>query len=162
MHAGRRVAEIPGHIVALERARNPLAGEPYDITPTEALLWRVTVLAGEVRRLDERIAGLDEEDLTWGVVSVMETDGDAPETRTQTGARFHMLIQLRAQRERLLQSACEAAIRAGVEAAMVELARDQVAFMRRVILAALGRWAGITEDDPRIGELPEIIAAVAG
>lgn len=162
-HLGQRAADLPQHQVAVLRKNNPLAGEPYDITPTEALLWRVGVLAGEVRRLDERIAQLQEEELIWGEVSVTETDSDNPVKVTQTGARFHMLLQLRAQRERMLQSACEAAIRAGVEAALVELARDQVAFMKRVILVALERWAGITADDPRIGaELPDIIRAVAG
>lgn len=163
MHLGSSPATNAAHIAAVERRANPLAGEPYDIAPGEALLWRVRVLAGEVRRLDGKIAAIDEDDLVWGDTEVSVMDGENPVTRTTSGARLNMWVQLRAQRERQLQSACEAALRAGVEQALVELARDQIAFMHRVIAVALARFAGIPEDDPRLAaELPAIILEIAG
>ena len=164
MHVGVKLSEDPTHLIALERKRNPLAGEPMDIAPGPALLWRVRVYAGEVRRLDAAIAELDGDELVWGDVEVTtEEGGDGPVRRVKEGARMHTLLILRAHRERQLQSACEAALHAGIEQQLVDLQRDQVAFMKAVIVKALWEFAGIREDDPRVAaELPALIIGMAG
>jgi hypothetical protein len=162
-HLGFSMKDDPARLLEIERRANPLAGEPYNIAPGAALLWRVTVLAGEVRRLDAKIALLEEDELLWGEMEVTTEESDSPSRRVKEGSRIHLLVMLRERRERQLQSACEAALHAGAEAAMVELARDQVAFMKRVILVALNRRAGIAEDDPWLAEaLPQIIREIAG
>jgi P27 family predicted phage terminase small subunit len=163
MHVGVKLSEDPKHILAVERKRNPLAGEPMDIAPGPALLWRVKVYAGEVRRLDAAIAELDADELVWGDMEVTTEESDAPVRRVKEGARIHSLLILRAYRERQLHSACEAALHAGIEQQLVDLQRDQVAFMKAVIVKALWEFAGIREDDPRVtAELPALITGMAG
>lgn len=158
-HAGVNTDESPAHIAAIVQRDNPLAGEPMDISPAQALLWRVRVLSGEVHRLDERIAQLEQEELVYGVTAETEEHGDDTVTSKVTrGPRINAWLILRSERERMLNVACEAALRAGVEQALVEIAREHVATLRTVILVALERIGGIHADDPRIREqLPSII-----
>lgn len=158
-HSGVNTDKSPAHIAAIIERDNPLAGQPMDITPAQALLWRVRVLAGEVQRLDERIAQLEQDELVYGVTAETEEHGDDTVTSKVTrGPRINAWLILRSERERMLNVACEAALRAGVEQALVEIAREHVATLRTVILVALERIGGITADDPRIREqLPSII-----
>jgi len=149
-HVGKRLATDPVHLNAIAQRANPLAGEPMDIGPAEALLWRVRVLSGEVARLDELIGSLEAEELVWGKLTEEENDsGEFPGKKTVKGARMSVWLTLREQRERALHSACEAALRANIEERLVRLAETQGAVMHKVILAALADF-GIRSDDPRI------------
>jgi phage terminase small subunit len=156
-HLGLRPETSPEHLAAVEQRANPLAGEPMDITPLQALMWRVRVLAGEVARLDAVVAAVAEEDLVFGVISETEEEGDTPARRTTRGARLSQWLVLRESRERMLHSACESAIRAGVQEQVVDLLKQEAATLHRVLVGALGRL-GIEPDDPRIPVvLPEVI-----
>ena len=151
IHAGVKVSEDANHLLALEQRRNPMAGQPMDIGPAEALLWRVRVLAGEVARLDEVIAGLEADELVWGKTHEVDDDtGAQPGTKTTYGARVNTWLIIRAQRERALQDACEAALRANIEERMVRLAEQQGASIHRLLMNVLTDF-GVPLDDPRIG-----------
>ena len=146
-----KVSEDANHLLALEQRRNPMAGQPMDIGPAEALLWRVRVLAGEVARLDEVIAGLEADELVWGKTHEVDDDtGAQPGTKTTYGARVNTWLIIRAQRERALQDACEAALRANIEERMVRLAEQQGASIHRLLMNVLTDF-GVPLDDPRIG-----------
>lgn len=154
MHAGVDTAADPAHVLAVERRRNPLAGEPMDIGPAEALLWRVRVLSGEVSRLDEKIAALEEDALVFGVTEEKLTTGgaDGPVSSTTRTARLSVWVVLREKREQTLHAACEAALRANIEERLVRLAEQQGAVIYRLLLTVLADF-GVAEDDPRIPEL---------
>lgn len=152
-HAGVKVSESPAHLLAVERQRNPLGGEPLDIGPAEALLWRVRKIAREVADLDEVVAALQREELVWGTVSEEAFDaGNGPAVKTVKAARLNTWLVLRAQREAALQSACEAALRANIEERLVRLAEQQGALIYRFALDMLGDF-GIDPGDPRIPEI---------
>lgn len=158
LHAGVKLENDPAHIAAVLRAENPLDGEPMDITPGQALLWRVRVLAGEVRRLDAKIATIEADDLVFGT-TIEEEGGEHTYAKTTRAARINMWLILRSERETMLQRACEGALRAGIEQQLVDLEREQITMVHQVILMALDRIGGISADDPRIREhLPAIIA----
>jgi P27 family predicted phage terminase small subunit len=153
-HAGVKISESPAHLLAQQRQRNPMAGEPMDITPAKALLWRVGVIAAEVARLDELIAALEADELVWG--KVKETEGEEEGRRTEYAARLNVWLLIRKQREDALHAACTAAISAGLEERLVRVAEAQGALFHRIMITALGRF-GIPPDDARI---PEIMPAV--
>jgi P27 family predicted phage terminase small subunit len=155
-HAGVDIHSNAGHLLALQARKNPIAGQPMDIGPAEALLWRVRVLAGEVQRLDDLIAGLEQDELVWGVVSEETTETDAgPQVKSTSQSRISVWLVLRSQRERALQDACEAALRANIEERLVRLAESQGAVIHHLLLTVLADF-GIEQDDPRI---PMIIPA---
>jgi P27 family predicted phage terminase small subunit len=145
MHQGR--GGKLKHLVAVEQRNNPIAGEPLDIGPAQALLWRVRVLAGEVARLDVTCASLERDELVWGRLT--ETDDDVTGRKTTYGARTSMWQQIRQSREAVLQSNCEAALRANVAERLVDLQVQQAQNLQRFIMALLGDF-GIPADDPRI------------
>lgn len=152
-HVGIRLDTDPEHILAQERARNPMAGEPMNIGPAEALLWRVKVYAGEIARLDDLIAMMERDELVWGTMQETEEDTDAGTTRrTVKGARMSMWLVIRSDREERLHRACEAALRANIEDRLVRLAEQEGAMLHRVMLTILGDF-GISPADPRIAEI---------
>jgi hypothetical protein len=152
-HAGIDINSDPAHLLAQQQRANPLAGEPMDIGPSEALLWRVRVLAGEVSRLDDLIAGLERDELVFGTVREETTQtADGEFTKTTSEARMNVWLVLRAQRERMLQEACEAALRANIEERLVRLAEQQGAAIHRLLITVLGDF-GIPVTDPRIPQV---------
>jgi P27 family predicted phage terminase small subunit len=154
MHVGKRVSDDPQHILAVEQAANPLRGQPLDIGPAEALLWRVRVLAGEVQRLDDLIGTLERDELVFGVTREETTEtADGLLTRTITESRVNTWVLLRHQRETMLATACEAALRANIEERLVRLAEQQGAVIHRLLITVLVDF-GISPDDARI---PQII-----
>jgi P27 family predicted phage terminase small subunit len=153
MHVGKRLDDDPQHILAIEQQANPLRGQPLDIGPAEALLWRVRVLAGEVSRLDEMIAGLERDELVYGITREESTETpDGVLTRTVSESRVNTWVLLRHQRETMLATACEAALRANIEERLVRLAEQQGAVIHRLLLTVLGDF-GIGADDPRIAQV---------
>lgn len=153
----------PRVLVAQMDRRNPMAGQPKDITPVQALLWRVRVVAGEVERLDTIIASMEGDDLIYGITRVEEKQdfGDTPERVTVREARLHQWLLLRAQRERMLHENCQAAIRAGIQEQVVDLLKQEAATLARVMLLGFERM-GIPPDDPRIPVvIPEVVRELA-
>jgi len=149
-HAGVKLGDDPAHLLALQRRVNPLAGEPMDIGPAQALLWRVRVLAGEVSRLDVLIASLTADELVWGKVEESElAGGDQDSKRAVYASRLNTWLQLRAQREHALQAACEAALRSDIEERLVRLAEAEGAVIHRFTLRLLAAF-GVAADDERI------------
>jgi hypothetical protein len=154
MHVGKHLADDPQHILAVAQHSNPIAGQPMDIGPAEALLWRVRVLAGEVSRLDDLIAGLERDELVYGITREESTETpDGLLTRTVTESRINVWVVLRHQREQMLATACEAALRANIEERLVRLAEQQGAVIHHLLITVLVDF-GISSDDPRI---PQII-----
>jgi P27 family predicted phage terminase small subunit len=148
-HAGFS-KDDPRHVLALERQRNPLSGEPMDIGPAEALLWRIRKVAGEVRDLDMLIADLERDELVWGKTA--EVDDEASGKRMTYGARISVWVQLRSQREAVLASACEASIRAGIEERLVRTAEMHGAALYKLVTVVLTDF-GVPLDDPRRAEI---------
>jgi hypothetical protein len=152
MHAGVKLSTDPAHLAAVEQERYPLAVIPKDTTPAQELLYRVRYTAAEVDALDAMIGQLRAEELTWGTVTeeVIHREGQPAGTRWTSGARLNELIILREHREKMLLSACDIAIRAGLEARMIELHREQGAALARMLMATLTEDFGVRPDDPRI------------
>lgn len=146
-HLGMSLSD-PRVVLAKAEAKNPLAGQPKDIGPAQALLWRVRVYAGEVERLDQRIASMSEDELMYGTTrtELKEDYGDVPERVTVREERLSPWLVLRAQREKALQDACTAAIRADVSEKLVEMVKMEAALLARLIISALGKL-GITDDE---------------
>ena len=157
-HLGYAIDD-PVVIVAQLERNNPLAGRPMNITPMQALVWRVRVLAGEVARLDAKVQSLEGDDLVFGVTSVEEKEdyGDSPERTVRRETQLNQWILLRAQRERMLHEACQAALRAGIQEQVVDLLKQEAVMMAKLLVKALGLF-DIPEDDPRIPVvIPEMI-----
>lgn len=152
-HVGVKLDSDPEHLLALDRKKNPLAGEPLDISPIEAFLWRVSVLAGEVARLDEVCHELERDELIWGKTAETTEEGEDGQTRKTTyGARLSMWLIARSERERMLHAAAEAALKANVEERLVRIAEQEGAVIHKLMLAVLGDF-GIEASDPRIPEV---------
>jgi Phage terminase, small subunit len=150
MHGGGTSTAKVKHLAAQQARLNPMAGQPMNVTPAQALLWRIGVLAGEVARLDETVAALEAEDLTWGRMS--ESDSEETGKKTVYGARLSLWVQLRAMRERELRELCEASLRAGVEERLVRVAEMQGAAIAKMLILVLTEDFGIDRADPRIAE----------
>lgn len=156
IHGGSTQQQQVVHLAAVEARRNPIAGQPMDIGPAEALLWRVRVLSGELARLDATIAGLEHDDLIWGITEAVQ-DTRTKSTQIKYGARLNVWLLLREKREAALASACEAALRAGVEERLVRVAEQYGAVIHTAITRILARM-DIPADDPRIGVVvPEVL-----
>jgi P27 family predicted phage terminase small subunit len=159
-HCGTNVQRDVRHIAAVEEQRNPLAGNPLDISPGEALLWRVRVLSGEVQRLDDIVAGLERDEVVWGAIEeVNEEGGETSSHKARAGARIHSWVLLREMRERQLQSACESALRAGIEERMVRIAETDGAMILSVI-KLISQRLGYADDPRIITVVPEAIREV--
>jgi P27 family predicted phage terminase small subunit len=151
VHGGGTMASKVKHLAAVQARVNPIAGQPMNITPAQALLWRIGVAAGEVARLDETVAALQAEDLTWGRVT--ESDSEETGKKTVYGARLSLWVQLRAMRERELRELCEASLRAGVEERLVRVAEMQGAAIAKMLILILTEDFGHDRNDPRIAEV---------
>lgn len=126
------------HVTAArtERARRAVAtyGLPRDIDPAAALLEEVHRTAGHVAWLSSKVAELPEDDLVWGLVE--ETEKGATEFRgtdTTHAARPSVWLDLY-QRERThLVRVSKAALDAGVNERLVQLAEQQGTMLAEII-----------------------------
>lgn len=113
-----------------------LFGAKRTIAPAEALLELVHWTAGEVDYWRSRVRELDEADLTWGVTKVKEGGDDRGTTEeAKPNIAYAMLIDASNRLEKYASSA----LKAGADAAMVQIARGQGALLAGVIQRVLAR-----------------------
>lgn len=134
----------PNHAVAarLEQARRDVAtyGLPREIDPAAALLEEVHRTAGHVAWLGQKVAELDDGDLVWGTTeSVEKGSGEFGGTDTTTAAKPNMWLVLYQQERKHLVDVSAAAIRAGVDAALVRVTEQQGALLAGAIAQILER-----------------------
>lgn len=141
-HGGRlrRSREAAERRLAEQAAAKAVAtyGRPVETTAVEALLDEVKWTAGHVAWLRERVAELEERELTWGRTRVKE-GGDDRGTTFEAGT--NALLDLYQRERNHLVRVCAEAIKAGIEERRVRLAEQQgqlVADVIKAILADLG------------------------
>lgn len=93
-----------------------------DIHPAEALLELVQWTAGEVDYWRARVRDLEEEELTWGVTKVKEGGDDRGTTEE---AKPNIAYAMAVDASNRLERYSSAALKAGVDAALVRIAESQ-------------------------------------
>ena len=137
--------------VETARRQVELWGGRQDVHPAQALLDLVQWKASEVAYWRFRVAELAEEDLTWGV-SKTKTGGDDHGTTEE--AKPHIALAMLRQAERDLADYAAASLKAGVDAAMVEVTRAQAETVVALLQAVLGQIGLTPEQEQRA---PEVI-----
>lgn len=138
MHLGKKARDV----IAEEAARAAVVtyGLPRDISPTDALLEEVRYTAGHVAWLRERVAGLEEADLVWGMTEQSEKQAtEFSGTDTTYAAKPNVWLQLYMQERKHLVEVTKAAISVGIEERRVKLAEAQGALLNGVIRRILDR-----------------------
>lgn len=142
-HAGHGPCKLHGgstrsHTVAArtERARRAVAtyGLPREIDPAQALLEEVHRTAGHVAWLSSKVAELQEGDLVWGLVEEQEkTATDFPGTDLTHAARPSVWLDLYHRERTHLVRVSKAALDAGVNERLVQLAEQQGTMLGEII-----------------------------
>ncbi|MFG1826735.1 hypothetical protein ACGFIJ_30005 [Microbispora bryophytorum] len=105
-----------------------------EIEPAVALLEEVRRTAGHVAWLGAKVAEMDEDDLVWGVTEEVEkSSGEFPGTDTTKAAKPNVWLQLYRDERKHLVDVSAAAVRAGVDAAIVKLTQQQGVLLAEVI-----------------------------
>src|SRR4249920_131530 len=135
----RANAELIKAVQAVE-----LWGGRKDIHPAEALLELVQWKAAEVEYWRRQVASLEESDLTWGVTEATEMVGGEGGgfDSTKREAKPHIALVLLRNAEQDLANYASAALKAGVDAALVRVAEVQASRL----VAAMDRLLA----DPRV------------
>lgn len=129
--------------VEIGRRQVELFGGRKDVHPAQALLELVQYKAAEVEYWRFRVAEIPEEDLTYGVTKEetgLEKGGVVDVTTTE--AKPHIALVMLRQAERDLADYAAASLRAGCEAAQVEIAKGHAALLASVLRAIVA--------DPRV------------
>lgn len=113
-----------------------LFGAKRTIAPAEALLELVHWTAGEVDYWRARVRDLDEADLTWGVTKIKEGGDDRGTTEEAKPNIAYVMLTDASNR---LEKYASSALKAGADAAMVQIARGQGALLAGVIQRVLAR-----------------------
>lgn len=121
------------------RRQVELWGGRRDVHPAQALLELVQWKASEVAYWRFRVAEIAEEDLTWGT-SKIKTGGE--DYGTTEEAKPHIALVMLRQAEHDLADYASASLKAGVEAAQVEIAKAQASLLASVLRAIVA--------DPRV------------
>lgn len=101
-------------------------GIPRDITPAAALLEEVRYAAGHVAWLRGKVAELEPEALTWGVAEVAHKSAtEFGGTDTTERAALNVWLEAYHRERRYLLDVSKAALAAGVEERLVQLAEAQ-------------------------------------
>lgn len=111
-----------------------LFGARKDIHPAQALTELVQWTAGEVDYWRARVAALDEDELTWGVVRIKSGGPDQGTTRE---ARPNIAYSMYVDATKRLEAHSVAALRAGVDEKRLQLAEaagQQLASVVRAVL----------------------------
>lgn len=158
LHGGR----TPDHNKAAqaEQARRDveLFAGPKDIHPATALLELVQWTAGEVDYWRARVRDLEEHDLTWGVTKVKEGGDDRGTTEEAKPAIEYALLIEASNR---LEKYSTAALKAGVDAALVRIAESQGARLFDAIEQILAALGLTPEQAARVPEVvPPILRAI--
>lgn len=125
-----------------EEARQAVAtyGLPRTIDPAAALLEEVHRTAGHVAWLAAKVADTPEAELVWGVTEEVEKGaGEFVGTDTTRKAVPNVWLDLYRQERKHLVDVSAAAIRAGVDAAIVRVTEQQGALLAGAIAQILER-----------------------
>lgn len=120
-----------------EKLAAELWGGRRDVHPASALLELVGWKASEVEYWRHRVHEIQQDDeatLTWGTTKVKEGGEDHGTTRE---AKPHIALTLLHKAEDDLANYCSAALKAGVDERMVQLAQSTAAQFQRVIQLVL-------------------------
>lgn len=139
LHGGRN-AKVRSLAVVAQR-EFPLAVEPVDIHPAEALLWRVRYLTAFLRAIDAEVARLSAPEVTWGLERQEDSELG---TKTVRSARLHTWLDLQDRTNRALIAASAAALQANAEERLVRMAEAQGARMFAAYQRGLGKL-GLSE-----------------
>lgn len=133
-----QAAAVQRHARALAEAEAQAAvqlwGGRRDVHPAQALLELVQWKAAEVAYWRMRVSEISEDDLTWGT-SKVKTGGD--DAGTTEEAKPHIALALLRQAEQDLAAYSAASLKAGVDAAMVQIAQVHAARLLDVIRVVL-------------------------
>lgn len=128
-----------------EQARRAVLtyGLPREVDPAAALLEEVHRTAGHVAWLAQKIRGLDEDALTWGVAEESEKNASMfPGTDRKLKARPSVWLELYQRERRHLVAVSKAALDAGISERLVRLAEQQGATLADVIQRSADRLLG--------------------
>jgi DNA-binding TFAR19-related protein (PDSD5 family) len=101
-------------------------GAPRDITPAAALVEEVRYAAGHVAWLRGKVAELEPEALTWGVSEIAHKSAtEFGGTDTTERAALNVWLEAYHRERRYLLDVSKAALAAGVEERLVQLAEAQ-------------------------------------
>lgn len=149
LHAGN----APGSVAAAQKeiAVNAVQtlGVPVDVGPADALLQEVQRTAGHVAWLAHIIAGLERDELVWGLAEeviepdITSKDGDTiiAQVTGKMKADFSVWYKMYAQERRHLANVCKLALDAGVNeriVSMYEQVGDTFVTMIENVLNAIG------------------------
>lgn len=156
------------HVAAarLEEARRAVAtyGLPRDIDPAAALLEEVHRTAGHVAWLGQKVAELDEDDLVWGVTEEVDKgSGQFSGVDITKAAKPNAWLVLYQQERKHLVDVSAAAIRAGVDAALVRLTEQQGALLAGAIQQILERLELSPAQQALVPQVvPGVLLAIGG
>jgi phage terminase small subunit len=134
MHGGRNAKARSLAVVAQHDF--PLAVEPVDIHPAEALLWRVKYLTAFLRAIDAEVARIGREEATWGLE---RQEASELGERVVHGARLSPWLELQDRTNRALVAAASAALQANAEERLVRMAEAQGARLFAAYQRGLGK-----------------------
>jgi hypothetical protein len=138
LHGGSTQSHNEAAQVEQARRDVELFGAAKDVHPAQALLELVQWTAGEVDYWRARVREIEVADLTWGTTKVKEGGDDRGTTQEAKPAVEYVMLVDASNR---LEKYASAALRAGVDAALVRIAESQGSRLFDAIeqiLAALG------------------------
>lgn len=164
LHGGK--TRNHGTAAKLEMAKRAVAtyGLAREVAPDVALLEEVHRTAGHVAWLGEVVAGLERDDVTWGMSEEVRKDsGEYPGTDTTEKAAVNVWVLLYQAERKHLTEVCKAALAAGIAERQVRLAEQQ----GEILAGVIGRVLDALELSPRQRELvptvvPRELRVVAG
>lgn len=154
LHGGTSRNHIKRGELEMAKRQVALWGGRKDVHPAQALLDLVQHKASEVDYWRWRVAELAEDDLTWGVTKVKEGGNDGGITEE---AKPHLALTMLRQAEQDLAMYCAACLKAGVDAALVQVAQQQASQLIFVIRRLLS--------DDRVavvGSVDDLVTAALG
>lgn len=126
LHGGSSPTHVASAVAAKIRQDAATYGLPRDITPAAALLEEVRYAAGHVAWLRARVAELEPDALTWGLAERAERAAtEFPGTDTTERAALNTWLEAYHRERRYLLDVSKAALSAGVEERLVQLAEAQ-------------------------------------
>lgn len=129
---------------------------PIEVEPHTAILAMIHAAAGRVAFWQRIVDDLDAGELTWGTTKVKTGGHDTGRTEE---ARHHIAYtSLREESDRLVKYA-DIALRAGVEAERVRIAREDGQQIARVLVGFLER-VGLDRDEAARAALAETLTEV--
>lgn len=131
--SGRRFAQTE-----LARRAVQTYGLPREVAPDVALLEEVHRTAGHVAWLGQVVADIEQEDLVWGQVEIVEKgSGEFTGTDVTYKAQANIWLDLYQRERKHLTDVCKAALTAGIAERQVKLAEQQGTLIAQVITRIL-------------------------